>query len=136
MRSDMTDDELKAMVLDHMEKGFLENIIDMFRHDESLYPLVIDMLRDERMRVRLGAVALVEELVREKKPLFAPLIPGIAALLQDPSPTVRGDGAYILGLLRHRESLPYLLEARRDPDGTVRELIEDAIRDIRSSNGG
>ncbi len=132
----MTDDELKAMVLDHMEKGFLENIVDMFRHDESLYPLVIDMLRDERMRVRLGAVALVEELVQEKKPLFVPLIPGIAALLQDPSPTVRGDGSYILGLLRHRDSLPYLLEARRDPDGTVRELIEDAIRDIRSSNGG
>ncbi len=23
--------ELKAMVLDHMEKGFLENIIDMFK---------------------------------------------------------------------------------------------------------
>lgn len=132
----MTHDELKAMVLDHMEKGFLENIIDMFKHDESLYPLVVDMVRDERMRVRLGAIALVEDLVQERKPLFVPLIPGIASLLQDPSPTVRGDGAYILSLLRHREALPYLLEAQQDPDDTVREIIEDAIRDIRSLNGG
>ncbi|MFA5353842.1 MAG: HEAT repeat domain-containing protein [Thermodesulfovibrionales bacterium] len=132
----MTNDELKAMVLDHMEKGFLENIIDMFRHDESLYPLVVDMIRDERMRVRLGAIALVEELAQEKKALFVPLIPGIASLLQDSSPTVRGDGAYILSLLKHRAALPYLLEARQDPDDSVREIIGDAIREIQSLNGG
>jgi len=27
--------ELKAMIAEYMEKGFLENIIDMFKHDEK-----------------------------------------------------------------------------------------------------
>ncbi|NTU42444.1 MAG: HEAT repeat domain-containing protein [Nitrospirales bacterium] len=131
----MTDDELKTMVLDYMEKGFLENIIDMFRHDESLFPLVVDMIRDERMRVRLGAIALVEDLMQDKRALFIPLIPVLGSLLQDQNPTVRGDGAYILGLLRQRSSLPHLLDARNDSDPSVREVVEDAIREIQSSNG-
>src|SRR5208337_4401008 len=92
-------DELRSMVLDYMEKGFLENIIDMLRHDQSLYPLIIDMIRDDRMRVRLGATALVEEIVLNNPVLPDPiiqLIPSIAKLLLDNNPTVRGDAANLL----------------------------------------
>ena len=32
----MNEEELKTMVLDYMDNGYLENIIDMFKHDESL----------------------------------------------------------------------------------------------------
>jgi len=41
------------MIADHMENGFLENIIDMFRHDTTLYSLVGELIQDERVRVRL-----------------------------------------------------------------------------------
>lgn len=58
------------MILDHMDKGFLENIIDMFKKDETLYPVLISMLRDERMRVRIGATALVEELMKNLQTPF------------------------------------------------------------------
>ena len=134
-KEDMTEnnDEINAMVLDYMEKGFLENIIDMLRHDESLYPIVIDMIRDDRMRVRLGATALVEEMVQNNPSLPGPiiqLIPSIAKLLQDKSPTVRGDAANLLDIIGHTDALPFLLEALDDENASVREIVEEAIRNM------
>jgi hypothetical protein len=123
-------DDLKSMVLDYMEKGFLENIIDMFRNDESLYPLVIDMIQDKRMRVRLGATALVEETVQTHPGPFIQLIPSIAKLLQDENPTVRGDAANLLDIIGHKDALPFLLDALDDADANVREIVEEAVRNI------
>lgn len=125
------DNELKTMVLDYMEKGFLENIIDMFRHDESLFPLIIDMMKDERVRVRLGATALVEELVKLKPEPIVRMIPDIAALLKDENPTVRGDGANLLDIIKHQDALPFLLTAENDTDSNVREIVKDAIQNIQ-----
>jgi HEAT repeat protein len=123
--------ELKTMVLDYMEKGFLENIIDMFKHDESLFPLMIDMIRDERVRVRLGATALVEELIRHKPEPLIRFIPDIAALLKDENPTVRGDGANLLDIIKHKDALPFLLNAENDVDKDVREIVREAINNIQ-----
>lgn len=93
--------DLKTMILDYMQKGFLENIIDMFKHDKSLYPIIIDMIKDERIRVRIGAIALAEELVKnsKEKEHFAEIIPAISNLLQNPNPTIRGDAAYLLEII-------------------------------------
>ena len=126
------DNELKSMVLDHMEKGFLENIIDMFKHDETLFPLIIEMIKDERMRVRLGATALVEELIRRKPEPLVKLIPDIAALLKDENPNLRGDGANLLGIIGHTDALPFLANARNDEDPNVQEIVRDAVQDIKS----
>ncbi|MEW6115495.1 MAG: HEAT repeat domain-containing protein [Nitrospirota bacterium] len=126
--------ELKKMVLDYMEKGFLENIIDMFKHDASLYPLIIDMIRDERIRVRLGVTALVEELAKVKPEPLIRLIPDIASLLQDVNPTVRGDGANLLDIIKHKDALPYLLNAESDEDDDVRMIVREAIKEISGLN--
>ncbi|HTZ18204.1 MAG TPA: HEAT repeat domain-containing protein [Dissulfurispiraceae bacterium] len=130
----MNDEELKTMVLDYMENGYLENIIDMFKHDESLYPLVIDMIKDERVRVRLGAVALVEELVKINAGPFVRLIPAIGGLLEDPNPTLRGDAAYLLGIIRHADALPFLISAKDDNNRFARDIIRDSIDEITCSN--
>lgn len=130
----MTNDELKTMVLDYMAEGYLENIIDMFKHDETLYPLVIDMIADERVRVRLGGAALVEELVKIDRVPLIRIIPDIARLLEDSNPTLRGDAAYLLGLIRHADAIPYLLKAKDDDNVFAREIIVDAIHDITGNN--
>ncbi len=130
----MTNDELKTMVLDYMAEGYLENIIDMFKHDETLYPLVIDMISDERVRVRLGGAALVEELVKIDRVPLIRIIPDIARLLEDSNPTLRGDAAYLLGLIRHADAIPYLLKAKDDDNVFAREIIVDAIHDITGNN--
>lgn len=130
----MIDDELKAMVLDYMGKGFLENIIDMFKHDEGLFPLIIDMIKDEKVRVRLGATALVEELIKQKPEPLIRLIPDIATLLKSENPTVRGDAAYLLSIIRHRDALPFLINAENDENPNVREIVKEAINNIQTLN--
>ena len=126
----MASEEFRNMVLDYMGKGFLENIIDMFQQDESLFPLIIDMITDERMRVRLGATALVEETVQKHPGPFKQLVPSIAILLRDENPTVRGDAANLLEIIGHKDALPFLLDALHDKDQNVREIVEEAIRNI------
>ena len=122
------DNELKTMVLNYMEKGFLENIIDMFKHDESLFPLIIDMIKDERVRVRLGATALAEEFAKQKPEPLILLIPDIAGLLEDENPTIRGDAANLLEIINHKDALPFLLSAENDADSNVRKIVKEAIK--------
>ncbi|MCX8031072.1 MAG: hypothetical protein N3A59_05795 [Thermodesulfovibrionales bacterium] len=95
----MVDEELKMMILEYMQKGFLDNIIDMFKHDKSLIPLIVDMIKDERIRVRIGAVALVEELSKTSKKELTEIIPLVSALLNDPNPTIRGDASYLIEII-------------------------------------
>ena len=73
-----------------MEDGFLDNIIDMFKHDKSLYSLLGDMLKDERSRVRIGTIALIETLCTEDRANLLSAIPNITQLLNDDNPTIRG----------------------------------------------
>jgi HEAT repeat protein len=124
------DIDMKTMIADYMEKGFLENIIDMFKYDKSLYPLIGDLMTDERMRVRLGISALVETLAKEDADAVARAIPGIAALLENESPTIRGDAAYLLGIIGHHDAIPFLAEAADDDNPGVREIAREAIEEI------
>ncbi len=120
------------MITDYMESGFLENIIDMFKHDKSLYPMIGDMLGDERGRVRLGTVALVETLKTEDLDNVLTAIPGVARLLKNPNPTIRGDAAHLLGIIGHKDALPFLLEASDDGNEMVKKIIKESIELIRT----
>jgi len=126
------DDELRVIIPEHMERGFLENIIDMFRHYDNLYPLIVDMIKDERVRVRLGTTALVEELIKDTPGPLIGLIPSIGELLGDPSSNIRGDAANLLGIIKHKDALPYLLPAENDADDDVRYIVREAISDIKA----
>ncbi len=128
-------EDIKTMIADYMEQGFLGNIIDMFRHDRSLYPLIADLMRDERMRVRLGISALVETLAKEDPDAVSGVVPGIAGLLKNESPTIRGDAAYLLGIVGHREVIPFLTEAADDDNPSVREIVREAIEEIEATGG-
>jgi HEAT repeat protein len=118
------------MIADYMENGFLENIVDMFRHDTSLYSLIGDLLGDERSRVRIGAVALVETLKEDDPAHVASAIPGVAERLNDPNATIRGDAAYLLGIIGHRDALPFLKKSLNDDHAMVREAVNEAIEEI------
>jgi HEAT repeat protein len=123
------------MLTDYMEGGFLENIISLFRKDEGLYPLIGGMLADERGRVRLGTIALVETMMSENYDKVLTAIPGIGGLLENPNPTIRGDAAHLLGIIGHKDALPYLKEAAKDEHEAVREAVQESI-DIINSEGG
>jgi HEAT repeat protein len=113
-----------------MEGGFLENIIDMFRHDRGLYSLLDGLMSDERSRVRIGTVALVETLRDEHYEDIVGTIPKLCRLLKDPNPMVRADAAHLLGVIGHRDAVPYLKEAAEDETEAVRQVIRETIEEL------
>ena len=128
------DNNFKQMVADYMGNGMLENIISMFRQDESYYSMIPDLIVDERIRVKLGTTALVEELVAEKPGSFAKIIPDIAALLENENPTIRGDAANLLAIISLPECKPVFEKYKNDENADIREIINEAIIVMETRN--
>jgi HEAT repeat protein len=126
----MQDHEMKAMLIEYMGRGFLENIIALFKQDSSLYRFVADMLGDESLRVRLGATALAEELVVEHREELRAAVPGIIGLLKHESPTLRGDAASVLGIIKDASAIDALRICLHDEHPGVREVAGDALAEI------
>jgi HEAT repeat protein len=126
--------DLKKMIADYMEGGLLDNIIDMFKHDESLYVHIAPLLTDERMRVRLGATILVESLAEQKPESIPKVLPYILPLLKDQNPVTRGDAAYLLGRIGKNDIVRHLEEITEDEDPNVRNIAREAIDDIISAS--
>ncbi len=123
---------LKKMLADYMENGFLENIVDMFKHDKTLYKYVGDLLIDERMRVRIGVAALLETLKNEDPENVTRAIPYITPVLKNKNPVYRGDAIYVLGLIGNQEVIPILKQVTADEDKYVRQIAEETIEEIKS----
>ncbi|MEJ2182778.1 MAG: HEAT repeat domain-containing protein [Nitrospirota bacterium] len=132
----MQPDETLAMIADHLERGFLENIIDMMKHDRGLLGLLPALIADERGRVRLGTVAVVEALVESCAEEILAQAPAVLRALGDENPTVRADAAYLLCTMGARDALPYLEEARdRETVQPVREALEETIQEMKGGPG-
>jgi HEAT repeat protein len=119
------------MIADYMEKGFLENIVDMFRHDSTLYSLVGELIQDERVRVRIGVTALMEELSLLDAHYIGDAVPNLLLLLDHDNPVVRGDVSNILGIIADKDALPFLEKALGDENPNVKLIAEEAIDEIR-----
>ena len=119
--------ELKQMIADYMEQGFLSNIIAMFKSDPSLYELVGTLLSDERLRVRMGMTALIEELHKTKPDEVRKALPSLLPLLGNESPTVRGDAAYLVGLIGDEEDRVVLKSLLNDPNPQVAEMVREIL---------
>ena len=126
--------EMKKMIADYMENGFLDNIVDMFKHDRSLYEFIGDLMTDERMRVRIGVTALIETLKRDDSENIPKAIPYILPLLKDKNPVIRGDAAYLLDLIGDKGAIPFLKELINDEDSNVKIIAKEAIEDIKSTS--
>jgi HEAT repeat protein len=126
----MDDKEMKAMLIEYMGKGFLENIIALLKQDTSLYRFIADMLGDENLRVRLGATALVEELADDHRDDLRAAVPGIIGLLKHENPTIRGDAASVLGTIKDPSAADALRASLRDEHPGVREVAQDALSEM------
>jgi hypothetical protein len=124
--------DMQKMLADYMENGLLENIIDMFKYDSSFYCYIPGLMKDERLRVRIGTIALLETLAKEDSQYKGKAITSLIPMLKDENPLVRGDVAYILGLIGNQETIPFLEEIMNSEDPNVRTIVQEAIQDIRS----
>jgi HEAT repeat protein len=126
--------DLLQMISDYMENGFLENIIDMYRHDATLYYLIAELIQDERVRVRLGATALMEELKKMDADHVILAQENLLPLLHHADAVVRGDAANLVGLIGNSASLPRLKELMEDENGNVRLIAQEAIQALASDS--
>ena len=126
----MNDIEMRAMLIEYMGNGFLENIIALLKLDNSLYRFIPDLLGDDNLRVRLGATALVEELVAEHRVELTAAVPGTIELLNHESPNIRGDAASVLGIIRDASAINALQRCLHDDHPGVREIARDALEEI------
>ncbi len=121
---------MKSMLIEYMGKGFLDNIVALFKQDGSLGRFIGDMLGDENLRVRLGTVALVEELAVEHGSALRSAVPGLIELLKHENPAIRGDAASVLGIIKDRSARAALEACLLDSHPGVREAAQDALADI------
>jgi HEAT repeat protein len=68
--------------------------------------------------------------VEEKVEHLQSAIPAVAQRLKDSNATIRGDAAYLLGIIGHRNALPFLREASGDEHQMVRKTVIEAIEEI------
>ncbi len=126
--------DMKNMIADYMEKGFLDNIIDVFKHDSSLYAYIGDLMTDERLGVRIGISALIETLKTEDPENISKAMPSVIPLLKNQNPVSRGDAAYLLGMIGHVDAIPFLEKMIKDEDANVRIIAKEAIEEIESNS--
>ena len=114
---------------EYMEKGFLDNIEDMLKHDPSLFGVLPLMITDERYRVRIGAVSIAESMRESHMDELQGQIPAIAEHLKNEHPTFRGDVIYLLSAIGHADVLPYL-KAHKEEHPQVKEMLEETIEEL------
>lgn len=124
--------DLEQMIADYMESGFLDNIIDMFRHDNSLYDLIGTLIQDDRVRVRIGITALMEELKRLDPANIIRAQKNLLPLLDHTVAVVRGDAANLIGIIGDRGSLPFLEQCLLDVHEGVRIVAREAIAQVQT----
>ncbi len=127
-----TGEGFENMLFDYLDNGYLENIITFFEHESNEMHLIPKMLQDERIRIRVGALAIIESL-KEKYPdrlkEIVPLILNI--LLKAKEKNIRGDAAYALEIIADPSTKKALEEAlSQEEDEQVREFIQDAINKL------
>jgi HEAT repeat protein len=125
--------DIKTLIADYMEGGMLDNIIDMFKHDKSLYAYIGELLTDERIMVRIGILALIETLRKEDAENVSRALPSIIPLLKDQSPMIRGDAAYLLGIIGHTDAIPLLEKSLHDEHAHIKTIAKEALEEIKAN---
>ena len=120
--------ELIKVISDFIEKGHVENIVAMFKQDQSCYALTGELIRDERFMVRMGVAVLFEELAAVRPPAELDLaVPSLKRQFGDETPYIRGEAANILAIINSEKSLSALGLLEDDPDPQVAEIVKDAL---------
>ncbi len=121
-----SDQEMITVIADFLEQGLADNIVSMFKSDAIYYPLIGEILQDERFAVRMGVLLVFEELVAAKVAEVALAIPVLKPLLAPETPAyVRGEAVTVLGTIATEESLGLIAPLVTDADPQVAEIARD-----------
>lgn len=124
----VSDGEMVRVIADFLDQGLVGNIVSMFKADQRYYPLVGEVLRDERFAVRLGVSVLFEELKEARPQEVALALPGLTPLLAATTPAyVRGEAVSVIGIIGTDPALALLKTLVHDADPQVAEIVRDYL---------
>ncbi len=127
---EVSDEELKKVIADFLEMGFVDNIVAMFRREPRYYSWTGELLADERFAVRLGVSVLLEELKTLQPEKLALAIPSLRLLLDHREPLYRGEAIGILGIIGTAEALELIRSRRSDPSPQVQEMVDVVLDEL------
>jgi hypothetical protein len=109
-------------------EGRALQLADMMLERKQIFPAFLDLLSHDRLPVRLGAMAAMEQ-VFEKNPVLAnEVVEPLWQRFPSVKEPVKGDVLYMLGLLKDRRMIPRLQAIMEGPyDDEVKEAAEEAL---------
>ena len=120
----MSADSLRQII----EAGDAGQAAQMMIDSSGIFPALIQLLRDEKWSVRLGAMVTVEYLVDEAPALAEQLIEPLWKDFGEYDSQVQGDAAHVLGLIGSTKAKSILKEIVVGPyDGEVEEAAKEAL---------
>lgn len=128
--SEVSDTELKKVIGDFLEMGYVDNIVSMFRKEPQYFDWTGELLQDERFNVRLGLTILFEELGTIEPSLSARAVPSLESALASESALIRGEAIGILGIIGTSEAKRLITKMKNDPSPQVREMVGLSLEDI------
>lgn len=110
--------------------GNLESVTSFFRDRPDLQEIVDLLMSDERMRIRLGTTAVLEELKNEGVDTQV-AIEKLKPLLKHPAELVRGDVVNLLGILAGSQIIQEIRPLLDDPSDKVRFVVSEVLDELR-----
>ena len=129
--TEVSDDELKKTIKDFLEMGHVENIVSMFKRDDSYYCWTGELLDDERFNVRLGVTILFEELKEIQPEKLELAVPSLLKLLESDSANLRGEAVGVLGIIGSQPAISLIKKMKEDPHPQVREMVQLALEELQ-----
>ena len=125
--AEVSDKELRTVIADFLEMGYVENIVAMFKQDPRYYRWTGDLLTDERFAVRLGVSVLFEYLVDERPNDVYLALPSLGRALTHKAPWVRGEAVSVLAIIGGDEALALVKTVEHDPAPEVADVARDVL---------
>jgi hypothetical protein len=129
--TEVSDEELRKVIADFLEMGYVENIVAMFADDPRYYDWTGDLLTDERFAVRLGVSVLFEYLIEEQPDQVGLAVPSLIRALEHKTSWVRGEAIGVLAIIGSDEALAAVRTMTEDPDPQIAAVA----RDVMAENG-
>ena len=111
----------------------LELAMEQFRKFPELFEIIDIYMADSRMRVRLAATSVVEELLPVFGEKITSSVKALIPLLNHSSHLVRGDAINLLAVIDAPGNIEWIKKMAKDPDAQVREVALDILAEMEGS---
>lgn len=129
--AEVSDEELRSVIADFLEMGYVENIVAMFKQEPRYYQWTGALLTDERFAVRLGVSVLFEYLVAERPGDVHLALPSLEHALKHEAPWVRGEAVSVLAIIGTKDALDLIKTVEHDPAPEVADVVQDVLAEDR-----